>query len=73
MRSFMNGTGMVAVEGRMPVVPLKLHINRLGSPVSFPLTERGSVEIRFGQALRFLSGTDYHEATATIEAAVRAL
>ena len=73
MRPFMGGTGMVAVEGRLTVVPLKLHINRLGTPVSFPLTERGSVEIRFGRPLRFPPGTDYHEATAAIEAAVRAL
>ena len=73
MRSFMNGTGMVAVEGRLPVVPLRLHISRLGSPVRFPVLKRGAVEVRFGKSLRFTPGTDYHEATAAIEAAVRAL
>ena len=73
IKSFMNGTGLVAVEGRLPVVPLRLHINRLGSPTRFPVFKRGSVEIRFGQPLRFSPGTDYQEATSTIEAAVRSL
>ena len=73
IKSFMNGTGLVAVEGRLPVVPLRLHVNRLGSPRRFPIFKRGSVEIRFGQALRFSPGTDYQEATSTIETAVRSL
>ena len=73
IKSFMNGTGLVAVEGRLPVVPLRLHINRLGSPTRFPIFKRGSVEIRFGQPLRFLPGTDYQEATSAIEAAVKSL
>ena len=73
IKSFMNGTGLLAVEGRLPVVPLRLHINRLGSPTRFPIFKRGSVEIRFGQPLRFLPGTDYQEATSAIEAAVKSL
>ena len=73
IKSFMNGTGLVAVEGRMPVVPMRLHINRLGSPKRFPIFKRGSVEIRFGQPLEFSPGTDYLEATSTIEDAVRSL
>ena len=73
IKPFMGGTGLVAVEGRLPVVPLKLHINRLGSPTRFPIFRRGSVEVRFGEPLKFLPGTDYQEATNTIEAAVRSL
>ena len=73
IKPFMGGTGLVAVEGRLPVVPLKLHINRLGSPTRFPIYKRGSVEIRFGEPLKFSPGTDYQEATNTIEAAVRSL
>ena len=73
IKSFMNGTGLLAVEGRLPVVPLRLYINRLGSPTRFPIFKRGSVEIRFGQPLRFLPGTDYQEATSAIEAAVKSL
>ena len=73
IKPFMGGTGLVAVEGRLPVVPLRLHINRLGSPTRFPVFKRGSVEIRFGKPLTFSPGTDYQEATSTIEAAVRSL
>ncbi len=73
IKPFMNGTGMVAVEGRLPVVPVKLHINRLGAPAKFPLLRRGSVEIRFGEPLTFPPTTPYQEATNAIEQAVNAL
>ena len=73
IKSFMNGTGMVAVEGRLPVVPMKLHINRLGSPARFPILKRGSVEIRFGEPMTFAPTTAYQDATNAIEDAVRAL
>ena len=73
IKPFMNGTGMVAVEGRLPVVPVKLHINRLGSPRGFPILRRGSVEIRFGEPMTFPADTPYQEATSAIEQAVTAL
>ena len=73
IKPFMNGTGMVAVEGRLPVVPVKLHINRLGAPVRFPLLRRGSVEVRFGEPLTFSPTTPYQEATNAIEQAVNSL
>ena len=73
IKPFMNGTGMVAVEGRLPVVPMKLHINRLGSPTGFPILRRGSVEVRFGEPMTFPPTTAYQDATNAIEDAVRAL
>ena len=73
IKPFMNGTGLVAVEGRLPVVPLRLHIHRSGSPRWFPLLRRGAIEIHFGQPLSFPPGTDYSDATRTIEEAVKAL
>ena len=73
IKPFMNGAGLVAVEGRIPVVPLRLHIHRLGSPTRFPFLRRGSIEVRFGEPLSFPPGTDYQEATAAIENAVKAL
>ena len=73
IKPFMNGTGMVAVEGRLPVVPMKLHINRLGSPTGFPILRRGSVEVRFGEPLTFPPTTAYQDATSAIEDAVRSL
>ena len=73
IKPFMNGTGLVAVEGRIPVVPLRLHIHKLGAPKRFPLFRRGSIEIRFGAPLSFSPGTDYQDATAAIENAVKSL
>ena len=73
IKPFMNGTGLVAVEGRIPVVPLRLHIHKLGSPRRFPIFSRGSIEVRFGAPLSFPPGTDYQDATAAIEDAVKSL
>ncbi len=73
IKPFMSGAGLVAVEGRIPVVPLRLHIHRLGSPTRFPFLRRGSVEVRFGEPLSFPPGTDYQDATAAIEKAVESL
>ncbi len=73
MKPFMTGTGLVAVEGRIPVVPMRLHIHRPGFPSRFPFVRRGSVEIRFGKPLSFSPGTDYQDATAAVEQAVGSL
>ena len=73
IKPFMNGTGLVAVEGRTPVVPLRLYIHRLGFPVRFPVLRRGRVEVRLGEPLSFSPGTDYQDATSAIEEAVKSL
>ena len=73
IKPFMNGTGLVAVEGRIPVVPLRLYIHRLGSPTRFPVLRRGRVEVRLGEPLTFSPGTDYQDATSAIEDAVESL
>ena len=73
MKPFMQGAGLVAVEGRVPVVPMRLDVAKFGSPSRLPLLRRGRVEIRFGSPLTFPPGTDYQQATSTIEEAVKAL
>ena len=73
IKPFMNGTGLVAVEGRIPVVPLRLYIHRVGFPKRFPILRRGIVEVRLGKPLSFPSGTDYQDATSAIEEAVKSL
>ena len=73
IKPFMHGTGLVAVEGSIPVVPLRLHVHRLGAPKRLPFLKRGSVEVCFGKPLSFPPGTDYQEATSAIEDAVRSL
>ena len=73
MQAFRGGTGLVAVESGIPVVPIKLDILKIGSPTGFPMFTRGDVEVRFGSPINFARGTTYEEATAMIEQAVRAL
>ena len=73
MDSFKPGAGMVAVESRTTIVPIRVRLNKPGpwdgaSPIS-----RGHIDIRFGKALTFPKDRDYREATEQIEAAVRAL
>ena len=73
MQPFMQGAGLVAVEGRVPVVPMRLDISRFGVPSWLPLLRRGQVAIRFGPPITFSPGTDYQCATNAIEQAVKSL
>ncbi len=73
IKPFLNGTGLVAVEGRIPVVPMRLHIDRLGFPKRFPVLRRGRVEVRVGKPLSFSPDVDYQDATSAIENAVKSL
>ena len=73
MKPFMQGIGLVAVEGRAPVVPMRLVIHRFGFPTRLPFIRRGGIEIRFGPPITFSPGTDYQYATNAIEQAVKSL
>ncbi|MBI4311545.1 MAG: AMP-binding protein [Chloroflexi bacterium] len=73
MKPFLSGAGLIAVEGAVPVVPLRLHIHELGKPPVFPFWKRGHVEVRFGKPIHFGNGTSYVEAATAIERAVHAL
>ena len=72
-KPFKSGPSLMAVEGSVPVVPLRLQVNRLGSPSLITFLRRSDVEIRFGKPLTFPPGTSYQEATQAIEDAVKAL
>ena len=73
IQPFMAGTGLLAIEGRLSVVPMLLRIEGMGSPWRFPLLRRGDIEVRFGKPLSFAPRTDYEEATRQIEHAVKSL
>ena len=73
IQPFMSGTGLLAVEGRLPLIPIRLHIHKMGFPSRLPLIRRGEIEVRFGKPLAFPSGTGYEEATAAIEDTIRNL
>ena len=65
---FQAGTGLLAVECRAPVVPVRISADgRAGLPW------RRRLQVTVGEPLTFPAGTDYADATAGIEQAVRAL
>jgi long-chain acyl-CoA synthetase len=70
---FKSGTGLIAVQGGTPVVPMMLKIKTMSvlDRVAWPL--RGSVEIVFGDPITFASDTDLNVATHRLEDAVAAL
>jgi long-chain acyl-CoA synthetase len=81
MQPFKSGTGLIAVEGATPVVPMKLkigkvsvldHLDRKWEP-SRSNGWRGDVEVVFGEPMYFPAGTNAMEATAKLQAAVAAL
>jgi long-chain acyl-CoA synthetase len=73
MESFKPGAGLVAVEGRTQVVPIRVVLNKRGVFDHGGLLTRGDVEIRFGKPIVFARKAEYREATEQLEAAVREL
>ncbi len=75
---FKSGTGLVAVEGGTPVVPMRLKVTRYSrfdadAPPDAPRSWRGDVELVFGDPIHFAWDTDHAVATERLEAAVAAL
>ena len=78
---FKSGTGLVAVLGATPVVPMKLKVTRMSrldarrdpAFAGERLPWRGEVELVFGEPIRFAWDTDHLVATQQLEAAVAAL
>jgi long-chain acyl-CoA synthetase len=81
MQPFKSGTGLIAVEGATPVVPMKLKIGKVSVldhmdrkwEASRSNGWRGDVEVVFGDPIYFPAGTPAGEATAKLQAAVAAL
>jgi long-chain acyl-CoA synthetase len=75
MQPFKSGTGLVAILGAVPVVPMRLKVNRHGRMDSrLPGTSwRGDIEVVFGKPMRFGPDDDPVEATEQVRAAVEAL
>ena len=70
---FKSGTGLIAVEGATPVVPMRLKIKQMSLLDRFAWPLRGDVEVVFGDPITFASDTDPNTATRRLEAAVAAL
>jgi long-chain acyl-CoA synthetase len=78
---FKSGTGLLAVEGATPVVPMKLKITRMSrldarrdpALAGERRPWRGEVELVFGDPIHFAWDTNHAVATERLEAAVEAL
>jgi long-chain acyl-CoA synthetase len=75
LQPFKAGAGLIAVEGGMPIVPVKLRINARSiiDRRRFPGPLRGDVELLIGEPIWFDADTDHAIATTRLEAAVAAL
>jgi long-chain acyl-CoA synthetase len=73
MGPFKSGTGLMAVELGVPVVPVHIQGTFEVMPKDQKVLRRGRVRVRFGQPLQFATRTSYAEATRAIEEAVRGL
>jgi long-chain acyl-CoA synthetase len=73
MQPFKPGVGLIAIEGATPVVPMKIHINRMSRLDGPGPSWRGDVEVVFGDPLWLDADADPVAATTRLEEAVRAL
>jgi len=81
LQPFKSGTGLLAVEGATPVVPMQLRVHRMSRldsrgelpPDGRRHPWRGEVELVFGAPIHFAWDTDHAAATARLEEAVAAL
>src|SRR2546427_9434748 len=81
MQPFKSGTGLIAVEGATPVVPMKLKIGKVSALDHLDKEWgpdrangwRGDVGVVFGDPIYVAGGTNATDATAKLQAAVAAL
>jgi long-chain acyl-CoA synthetase len=75
LQEFKSGTGLVAIHGAIPVVPVRLRAlkhSRVDEDTD-GTAWRGEVEVVFGKPLRFNIDADPTQATAEIRSAIEAL
>jgi long-chain acyl-CoA synthetase len=72
MQRFKSGTGLLAVETGVPVLPMRIDVLRPGFYEGKWLPHpRARIRVSVGEPLRFGPGTRYSEAAAALEKAVR--
>ena len=73
MKPFKPGIGLIAIQARVPVIPLRLGVNRFGFPSYVPLLRRGSLDVHIGEPMVFDERVSSQEAADAIERAVAEL
>ena len=72
MQPFKSGTGLLAVETGVPVLPMRIDVLRPGFYEGKWLPHpRARVRVSIGEPVRFAAGTEFLDATAKLEQAVR--
>jgi long-chain acyl-CoA synthetase len=72
MQPFKSGTGLLAVESGVPVLPMRIDVLRPGFYEGKWLPHpRARVRVNVGEPIRFEPGTSYADATRRLQKAVR--
>jgi long-chain acyl-CoA synthetase len=73
MKPFKSGAGLLAVEARVPVLPMRIDVLREGSVDRgrWLPPRRGRLRVAIGEPLRLSNDLPYEQATMQLEAAVR--
>ena len=50
-KPFLPGTGLMAIAGNLPVIPMGITIEKFGYPNFLPLFKRGEIEVTFGEPI----------------------
>ena len=72
-KPFLNGTGLMAIAGNLPVVPIRINIEGIGKPTSIPFIKRGHVTVRFGTPIMPPWESDSEKVTQLMEKSVAKL
>lgn len=73
IQPFKTGIGLIAVEGGVPVVPMRVKVTLRGWPGRFHVIKRSKVDVVFGDPIRFEPGDSYRDVTERIQEAVISL
>ena len=73
LQEFKAGIGFMALQLRVPIVPVYLEGTFEVYSVHHPRPRRGSVRVSFGRPIRFSPGLGYDAVARELEEAVRSL
>ena len=72
-KPFLNGTGLMAIAGNLPVIPMRINIESFGNPAYIPIFRRGHVSVKFGDPIMPPWDNNPDKATEIMEESVAKL
>lgn len=74
LQPFKRGSGLVAIEMDVPVIPIKIcDLNALVGPDDFFPKKRGVVTVKIGKPIKFMRGQNYTHVTEQLEQVMKGL